>query len=188
MDVGEISAGRKQFSEVSEKVNVNNLIIRCRTDKNSLEILYNLFKKGVFAIALSIVNDYQLAEDCVAETFIRLTQVKRFSEKSGDGKGFIYKIARNVALEQYRKFQKSSVNMVIQSYGEADDKIDDCIFINQLMKYLNDKQKQVVIMHCYNELTFKEIAKIIKSPETTVKSRYKKALQILKKKAGVKID
>ena len=79
MDVGEISAGRKQFSEVSEKVNVNNLIIRCRTDKNSLEILYNLFKKGVFAIALSIVNDYQLAEDCVAETFIRLTQVKRFS-------------------------------------------------------------------------------------------------------------
>lgn len=60
MDVGEISAGRKQFSEVSEKVNVNNLIIRCRTDKNSLEILYNLFKKGVFAIALSIVNDISL--------------------------------------------------------------------------------------------------------------------------------
>lgn len=78
--------------------------------------------------------------------------------------------------------------MVIQSYGEADDKIDNCIFINQLMKHLNDKQKQVVITHCYNELTFKEIAKIIKSPETTVKSRYKKALQILKKKAGVKID
>ncbi len=189
MVIGEINCKQQSVKTKpteSDEINVNSLILKCKTDKNSLEILYNMFKKGVFAIALSIVSDYQLAEDCVAETFIRLTQVKRFSEKKGDGRGFIYTIARNVSMEHYRKYKKSAVNMVIQSYGQADDKVDDCIFINQLLKHLNDKQKQVVIMHCYNELTFKEIAKIIKSPETTVKSRYKKAIEILKKKAGVK--
>ena len=34
------------------------------------------------------------------------------------------------------------------------------------------------------ELTFKEIAHIMKSPESTVKSRYKKAIAILQEKAG----
>lgn len=41
-------------------------------------------------------------------------------------------------------------------------------------------------MKIYNELTFKQIAKIMRSPESTVKSKYKKAIEILKSKAGVK--
>jgi RNA polymerase sigma-70 factor (ECF subfamily) len=39
-------------------------------------------------------------------------------------------------------------------------------------------------MKCCADLTFKQIAKIMKSPESTVKSRYQKAMQILKEKAG----
>ena len=187
-----VIGGRNILIQSDEKtafdnLNVNSLIIRCHTDKDSLETLYNMFKKGVFALAFSIVGDYHLAEDCVAETFIRLTQVKHFSEKKGDGKGFIYKVARNVSLELYRKFKKNfaETNIVIQSYGETDQKIEDCIFINQLLKNLNEKQKQIIILKCYNDLTFKEIAKILKSPESTVKSRYQKAIEILQKKAGV---
>lgn len=168
----------------NDLIDFNELIIKCRTDKSSLEILYNTFKKGVFALAFSIVGDYHLAEDCVAETFIRLTQIKKFSASKGNGKGFIYKIARNVAMEHYRRYKRDCINEVIQSYGEADRQVEDCIFINQLLKNLNEKQKQIVIMKCYNELTFKEIAKILKVPESTVKSRYKKAIEILQKKAG----
>jgi RNA polymerase sigma factor (sigma-70 family) len=76
-------------------------------------------------------------------------------------------------------------DFIIQSYGEADKTVEDSIFINQMLKHLNDKQRQVVVMRCCSELTFKEIAKIMKCPETTVKSRYKKAITILQEKAGV---
>jgi len=140
---------------------VNDLIISCKNSRESLCILYNMFKNNVFAVAFSITGDFHLSEDCVAETFVRLTQVKRFSAKDGDGKGFI-------------------------GYGEADKTVEDSIFLNQLMKNLNDKQRQIVVMKIYNELTFKQIAKIMRSPESTVKSKYKKAIEILKSKAGVK--
>ena len=73
---------------------VNRLIIECRTSKDSLAELYEMFKKSVFAVAFGITADYHLAEDCVAETFVRLTTVRNFSEKKGDGKGFILTIAR----------------------------------------------------------------------------------------------
>lgn len=164
---------------------VNDLIMSCRTSKESLSTLYSMFKKSVFAIAFSITGDYHLSEDCVAETFVRLTQVKRFSPKGGDGRGFIFTVARNVALEQRRRYKKDCINFIIQSYGDADKTVEDSIFLNQLLKNLNDKQRQIVVLKCYSALTFKEIAVIMKCPETTVKSRYQKAIQILQSKAGV---
>lgn len=170
------------------KINqVNYLIINCSTSKESLCTLYNMFKKQVFAIAFSITCDYHLSEDCVAETFVRLTQVEKFSPKGGDGKGFILTVARNVALEQRRRYKKESMNFIIQSYGDADKTVEDSIFVNQLLKHLNDNQRQIVMMKCYSELTFQEIASILRCPVTTVKSRYKRAIEILQKKAGAEL-
>lgn len=163
---------------------VNELIMSCRTSKDSLSKLYVMFKDMVFAVAFGITSDYHLAEDCVTETFVRLTQVKRFSARKGDGKGFIITIARNVAFELRRRYKKEITNFIIQSYGEAEKTVEDSIYINQLLKYLNDKQRETVILKCCAELTFKQIAQVMKCPETTAKSRYKKAISILQEKAG----
>lgn len=163
---------------------VNRLISTCNTSKDSLEQLYIMFKSTVFAIAFGITSDYHLSEDCVAETFVRLTQIKGFNPRKGDGKGFILTTARNVALELRRRYKKEINNYIIQSYGDAEQTVEDSIYINQLLKHLNDKQKQIVVLKCCAEMTFKEIAKIMKCPETTVKSRYKRAMNILQEKAG----
>jgi len=170
-------------------IDYNSLILRCKTDKRCLEILYNSLKKGVFAIAYSIVKDHHLAEDCVAETFVRLVNVKRFSAGGGDGKGFIFKIARNVAMEQYRRYKREDYDAEIHSCGNdrIDRNVEDSFYLDQLLKNLNDKQRQVVILRCYNDLSFKEIGSILKIPVTTVKSRYKKSIEILQGKAGVKL-
>ena len=163
---------------------VNELIASCRTSKESLSRLYVMFKDTVFAVGFGITSDYHLAEDCVTETFVRLTQVKHFSAKKGDGKGFIITIARNVAFELRRRYKKEITNFIIQSYGEAEKTVEDSIYINQLLKHLNEKQRETVILKCCAELTFKQIAQVMKCPETTAKSRYKKAITILQEKAG----
>lgn len=167
---------------------VNRLIETCSSSKESLSTLYNMFRKSVFAVAYSITADYQLAEDCVAETFIRLTQIRNFNASKGDGKGFIHKVARNVALEIRRSHHKDIDNVYVSNYGVEDSTVENSIFLNELLSCLNDKQRQIVVMHCCSELTFREIAKIMKSPETTVKSRYAKAIAILQEKAGVDIE
>ena len=87
-------------------------------------------------------------------------------------------------MELRRRYQKEAANFIIQSYGEAEQTVEDSIFINHLLKHLNDKQRQIVILRCCAELRFREIAKNMKCPETTVKSRYKKAISILQEKAG----
>lgn len=165
---------------------VNQLIAECPHSKDALGKLYDMFRKSVFALAFSITSDYHLSEDCVIETFVRLTQAEHFNPRKGDGRGFIHKIARNVAMELYRSYKTRKTDFFIQSYGEADKTVEDSIFINQLLKHLNMKQRQIVIMKVCSGLTFKEIARIMVMPESTVKSRYHKAMDILKEKAGVK--
>ena len=175
-----------ESGKVSQPDNtVNELISDCATSKESLSKLYLMFKDSVFAVAFGITSDYHLSQDCVTETFVRLTQVKNFSAKKGDGKGFILTIARNVALEFRRRYKKEISNFIIQSYGEADKTVEDSIFINQLLKHLTSKQRQLVIMRCCSDLTFKEISEIMHIPETTARSRYQKAMAILQEKAGV---
>lgn len=174
----------KEHALSEEENTVNQLIISCRESKESLNKLYTMFKDSVFAVAFGITSDYHLAEDCVIETFVRLTQVKRFSPDKGDGKGFILTIARNVALELRRRHKREVADYIIQSYGEAEKTVEDSIYINQLLKNLNEKQRETVVLKCCAELTFRQIAKVMKCPETTVKSRYKKAISILQEKAG----
>jgi RNA polymerase sigma factor (sigma-70 family) len=165
-------------------ISVNQLIIDCARSKECLEKLYLMFKDSVFAVAYSITQDYHLSEDCVAETFVRLTRVKRFSASKGDGKGFILTVARNVAKEYRRRFKREVANDIIQSYGDDERTVEDSIYINQLLKELNDKQRQTVVLKCCADMTFKQIAKVMKCPESTVKSRYQKAIAVLKVKAG----
>ena len=164
---------------------VNRLIVQCSTSKESLGTLYKMFKGTVFAVAFSITSDYQLAEDCVIETFIRLTQADSFNPKRGNGKGYIIKTAQNVAHELLRRHEREYRYFLIQGYGEADKTVEDSIFINQLLKHLTKKQRQLVIMKCCGDLSFREIAEIMHLPESTVKSRYQKAMAILQEKAGV---
>ena len=89
-----------------------------------------------------------------------------------------------VTLELRRRHKKEISNFIIRSYGEAEKTVEDSIYINQLLKHLNDVQRQTVILKCCAELTFKQISKVMKCPETTAKSRYKKAMSILQEKAG----
>lgn len=157
----------------------------CYESKESLRQLYNMFKKSVFAVGFGITSDYQLAEDCVSETFVRLTQVKHFDEKKGDGTGYIITVARNVALELRRQHRHDDEISLIESYGAADYTVENSIYINELLMHLSDTQRQIVTMRCCCDLTFRQIARIMKSPETTVRSKYIKAMAILKEKAGV---
>lgn len=129
--------------------------------------------------------DYQLAEDCVAETFIRLAQVKQFDSSKGNGVGYIITMARNIAMELRRQHRHDDETFVPEYYGVADHTAENSIYIKELFLNLSDKQKEIVTLRCICELPFKQIAKIMKSPETTVKSKYNKAIAILKEKAGV---
>jgi len=180
----ELITDRKRRDAPVREKSINELISECSVSKDSLEELYHIFKSSVFALAFSITADYHLAEDCVIETFVRLTQVRRFDPEKGDGRGFIFTVARNVALEIRRSSRDNSSAAFLRDYGDADKIAEDSIFIEQLLSHLPDKMRQIVVLKVCSGLTYREISDVMRCPESTVKSRYAKAIGILKEKAG----
>lgn len=171
------------------KLDLEQLIKECVTDISALEQVYIELKKDVFAFAYSFLSDYSLAEDCVQETFVRIPRAATKFNSSTGGKAFILAIARNVCLEFYRKNKRIiSVEGNLENYSveykkHQENNIEDFaekVYIDQLLSVLNKNQRIIFTLHIYSALTFVEIGSLLKTPVSTVKSRYKRGIFLLK--------
>jgi len=157
---------------------INELIIASKDKMSALEELYHLMKKDVFSFAYSILRDFQLSEDCLQETFLRIPKAAAGFRADKNGKTYILAITKNIAREiirsekKQKKLREDETNN-IRSHSREVSEIED------LLKPLNEKQAQVVNLYVYNQLTFQEIAELLHLPVSTVKSRYQKAIKVM---------
>lgn len=157
---------------------INELIIASADNMSALEELYHLMKNHIFSFAYSILRDYQLSEDCLQETFLRLPKAAVNFKADKNGKTYILSITKNIAKEimrsegKQKKLREDEI-MSARKYSSSVSEIED------LLKQLNGKQAQIVNLYVYNQLTFKEIAQLLHLPVSTVKSRYQKAVQVM---------
>lgn len=154
------------------------LIISAATDKTALEQLYLGYRADVFAFSLSLYNNRTIAEDCVQETFIRLPSAAKSYKRGGSAASFILGIAKNVSREMYRseiKFRAGAAKMETQVPLDAAPQSGAL----ETARTLPKKYRTVLMLRIYSEMTFKEIAKLLCLPESTVKSRYSRALGMI---------
>lgn len=172
---GIISAQEGAESEASQ---TEDLIIRAATDKSALERLYLEYRADVFAFSLSLYNNRTIAEDCVQETFIRLPSAAKGFKPGGSAASFILGIAKNVSREMYRseiKFRAGAAKMETQIPLEAAPQSGAL----ETARTLPKKYRTVLMLRIYSEMTFRDIAKLLRLPESTVKSRYSRALNMI---------
>ena len=74
-------------------------------EKDTITRLYKTYKKFLFSISMSILNNYADAEDAVHETFVRI--IKNLSKikdvESTKTKSFVAIIVRNICYDMLRK-------------------------------------------------------------------------------------
>ncbi|MFZ3579209.1 RNA polymerase sigma factor [Virgibacillus sp. DJP39] len=64
--------------------------------------LFSEHKKDVFAMALSILRDFELSEDVLQEVYIKLFTYMKHNEIT-NVKAWLLSVSRNTALDLYRK-------------------------------------------------------------------------------------
>ena len=130
------------------------------------------------------LNDLQLAEDAVQDTFIKVYQnYSKFNNKSSI-KTWVTRIAINVCKDYLRKNKVDIIdgdnilNQISSNYG-----VEGIIEDNQLVEVIMGmpvKYKDVIILYYYLELKTKEIANVLAVPNATVSIRLKRAKELLK--------
>lgn len=162
------------------------------------EILLTRYKSKVFTTIYLIVKDRSVAEDLFQDTLIKVVSMIRSGKYNEEGKflPWVIRIARNLAIDYFRKMQRNPLQRESEDYDifnsaqraeeSAEEEIirdENARYIKELIQQLPAKQREVLIMRSYADLSFKEIADLTNVSINTALGRMRYALLNLKKLA-----
>lgn len=162
----------------------------------AFEVLVRRHKAKVYSTILQIVKDRTIAEDIYQETLIKILGVIQEGRYNEEGKflPWVLRVARNLSIDYFRKekrnpqLKNSDAMLLMDSFFKTEETMEKAIIraettqlVRRLINQLPDKQKEVLIMRHYNDMSFKEIAKLTDVSINTALGRMRYALVNLRK-------
>ncbi|WP_420318736.1 RNA polymerase sigma factor [Ekhidna sp.] len=146
--------------------------------------LYNSYSKAMFNTLTRITNDQEVAKDLLQEAFVKA--FKRISELDDPNAfgGWLKRIVLNTGLEYARKkkYQFEDIQNQHLEPEEVDEKLIDNNTLHTAIKELPDGCRTVLTLHLMEGLKHKEISEQLGISESTSKTQYRHAKQLLKTK------
>lgn len=153
-------------------------------DKNALREIYEAYIGYIYRIVYDILQNKENAEDVTSDFFIRLwDKAEQFKPGCGH-KGYLATMARNMAIDFIRKYRKEELTALlqdIQACPEEEAGIIQDISVKEMLEMLKPAERQIVSLKVLGELTFKEIAEVMKIPMGTVTWKYQNAIKKLRR-------
>jgi RNA polymerase sigma-70 factor (ECF subfamily) len=137
-----------------------------------------------------------LSQDLLQETFTRIwLAAHSFNPEKGTFKTWLFTIALNIARSEMVKKQYSFSHLNVTeisgseknlqaSHESPDRKMENLELQQKIQTALSKLQpffREIILLRHYQQLKFSEISRITNTPEGTLKSRFHRAIHILKK-------
>ncbi|MGE7090628.1 sigma-70 family RNA polymerase sigma factor [Lysinibacillus sp. NPDC048646] len=147
-----------------------------------------LYGDYLVRVCYTYVQDWAIAEDMVQDTFVKYYEkMEQFREQSSV-KTYLYRIAINnchsyLASWRYKKLQV--IDYWHKLIGHAVDPVhkviasESDVMLVLAIEKLPTKYKDVLLLYHFAELSLKEVSETLKMPENTVKTRLRRARQMI---------
>lgn len=161
--------------------------------EGNIEAFENIYKKTsifVYNVAFRIAGRREDAEEITQDVFVKIHNNLTGYRFESSLKTWIYRITVNTALNHIKKNKKENEGKL--SYDDAiynenlqkpaqigENQEDQKLVIDTLLKNLNPDQRTCVILRNIEGLSYQEIAESLKININTVRSRLKRAREIL---------
>ena len=136
-------------------------------------LFYKENKDQLYAYLLRMTGDRQLALDLLQESFVRY--LKRYRHKGGN-KSLLYTIARNAALDAFRRQPtiKIDVDHCPDSFADPEQRIIGREKLNRIMSAMAELaplDRELISLVTTTNLTYREIGHVVNVSEANVKVR-----------------
>lgn len=152
----------------------------------------------IFNYIMYIVKDEDVANDLFQETYLRVITKMQNGRYTNTGKFFwwVTRVAHNVIIDHFRQNRSSKIvdapkkndltllnNNSVLDISRENQLANEQVLrdVKKLMEALPENQREVVFMRIYQELSFKEIAKMTGVSINTSLGRMRYALMNLRK-------
>ena len=188
---------RAQTETTPERLSDEILVTQvARGSSDALEALYDRYAPTVLGVCLKVVGDQALAEDVLQETFWRVWKgAETYQAQRGSFAGWLFRIARNLAIDAYRRRNVRPQALYTQDSSEPDLEEmpdQDMNVAEQAQSNLKNRQvrsalaalprlqRQVIEMAYFYGMTRQEIAEATGEALGTIHTRARLALQKLR--------
>ncbi len=166
-------------------------------DMDAFDVIVDRYKNRLINFVYRFVKDYDVAEDIVQETFLRVFRKRRDYKAIANFSTWIFTIAGNLAKSELRRRKRwrflsidatddEEKTFDIQDPGMRPDHIAAVRMLNENVQnsidMLQSKYKEALILRDIEGMSYQQIAEVIGVPVGTVKSRVNRARLKLQKK------
>ncbi|WP_426359329.1 sigma-70 family RNA polymerase sigma factor [Pseudocolwellia sp. HL-MZ19] len=145
------------------------------------EVLFHRYHNKLIQICYRYLNSTEEAEEAVNDTMLNVFNNLKSFEQRASFKTWIFRIAYNQALTRLRKKKLDQVDLDETheevSQETSDDSTDRSNQLNSLLAQLSLEERSIVVFRIAGDLEFNDIALIVEQKLSTVKMRYKRALE-----------
>lgn len=170
------------------KADIDRLRRISQGDQTAMKEIYDLHSGPLFHFVKSWLSDTHEALDIVHETMLEVwNRAERYQGRSS-AKSWIFSIARFKAIDKNRKRSRMVYTDVEpEILDESADPFDSLLIsqdiehIRACVNELSEAHKRVIHLAFYQDMSYKEIAKIEDCPVGTIKTRVLHAKNLLRR-------
>jgi RNA polymerase sigma-70 factor (ECF subfamily) len=160
-------------------------------DQDAFTALVELYQRPVFNLAFRMLNDAREAEDAAQEAFLRAYQHLDRYDRSRSFKTWLLSIASNHCIDRIRRRRLTwlSIDEPLPPHpalASDETEPEDATLMSErdatvqgLLDQLAPEYKAAVVLRYWHDLSYTEIAELLDTTESAIKSRLFRARQMM---------
>jgi RNA polymerase sigma-70 factor (ECF subfamily) len=153
-------------------------------DVDALDATLARFWSPLVRYLIGLLHSREAAEDIAQETFFRLWERRAGLRLDGSLRGFLYQVARNLAISEQRRTRTSertaSALLHEQLPFASIELPDDHLELQRAVTALPERRREILLLHSVHGLSCKEIGRLLGIAPQTVANQYSAALATLR--------
>jgi RNA polymerase sigma-70 factor (ECF subfamily) len=169
---------------IAESPKDDELVERFRSgERTAFDELVRRHQRSILLLGHRILRSTEDARDVAQRAFVQAyRQLGRFRGESSF-RTWLYRIAANLALDALRKRGREARLALVPDEREGRDPFSEHR-LRRAVEELPDRQRLVVELRAFEELSFREIGELVGSTEDAAKMNFHHALKRLRQALG----
>src|ERR1700686_1119979 len=137
----------------------------------AFELLFARYRGPLYGFFRRRLNGDQRAEDLTQETFVAVIRASARYEPRALVRTYLYSIAMNLLAAERRKQFRDSPPGELAPKPVPTAAPDAALWIRRTLEKLDDLEREILMLREFEQLSYGEIAELMKLPVNTVRSR-----------------
>ncbi len=148
--------------------------------REAFEELFERYREPLYDFFRRRLESRERAEDLTQETFLAVIRATARYEPRATLRAYLYGIALNLVAAERRKGARNLSASDGATEAAVEEAPDEVFWVRQSVERLEPSEREILMLREYEELSYQEIAGLLRLPVNTVRSRLFRARMALR--------